>query len=108
MKTKKAKEKRKAPLKPSDILKRGWCQLRSAEMRDGTPVRATDPRAVRWCLIGAAQCAFEGNDSQVDAFINATRRHLFFVAIADWNDAPDRTQDQVVRAAEAAEKEMGL
>lgn len=84
-----------------------WCQ--GALARDALDLRveANDPRAAKWCLVGAikkAQCDVLGPDGWEAGFPEAA------IDIADgyqgiWNDKPGRTADEVAAALrEAADR----
>ena len=82
---------------PSDLLRQGWCQ--GAAMRDG-----------RYCLRGAFCKAIMGSpisslpQEVVDVLY---ARVTNYAPITFWNDAPERTQAEVVADAEAAQRLLG-
>ena len=43
-----------------------WCQVDWARYSDGRKCRATDPEAVKWCLVGAMEREFLGVSSGND------------------------------------------
>ncbi len=75
------------------IRKNGWCQ--NANFRNGAA-----------CIFGAiTMVSFDTHGIRrrsYKAAVNALRHHLG-TEVAAWNDAPDRTVDQVLDALSAAE-----
>ena len=97
-----------------ELINRGWCQGANAlndKNRDTIPI---SPRAVKWCMLGAAARASYDiaggygpkEDRIMTAFLNAV-----LVDMADWslpvkadngagavdfNDAPGRTKEEVL------------
>ena len=49
-----------APAKAHELLTspRAWCQQSPAEDNQGNKLQAADPRAVKWCALGAIQKAY--------------------------------------------------
>lgn len=85
------------PVRPSDIVIRGWCQGSHAARRDDSPCKTiTDPLACRFDVLGAVLVArLRGYDpgrkvSHLIASMNS------FKTLSLWNDAPERTQAEVV------------
>ncbi|MGI4744926.1 MAG: DUF6197 family protein [Janthinobacterium lividum] len=84
-----------------------WTQGAQARRADGKQVMADGPNAVCWCLIGATEAAdpeYFGTDADRVLY------HLLGVDIVEWNDAPGRTQAEVVaklREAATLAREQG-
>jgi len=83
-------------MKPSDYIRRGWCQGAIAEDASGQwLVTPASLYAVKWCIIGALRVC------------NTTQEDLIRVGeyLGDhpgkWNDTPGRTQEEVIAALEA-------
>jgi hypothetical protein len=91
----------------ADVLEEfGWCRGSIAETADGYPVGVADPRAARFCVMGALaraghdlgldypQCWSRGTSAVADAhwwlndFLGARAVH--------WNDDITRTKEDVV------------
>jgi len=74
-----------------------WTQGESARTADGQVVFAPHKDAVCWCLYGAiaqvggANCDFNSTTYLASRFIEKGEETL-----AAWNDAPERTQAEVV------------
>jgi hypothetical protein len=51
---------RRPPMKAHELLNsaEAWCQESPAEDRQGNKLQALDPRAVKWCALGAIQRAY--------------------------------------------------
>jgi hypothetical protein len=97
----------------SDLIRRGWTQ--HAESRDaaGAEVEPWQSTATCWSLLGALVAALEeqtdGGDLPLQQLADALDALALFVdsdSLADWNDDPRRTRDDVIvvlgAAAEAA------
>ena len=88
-------------MKPSDYLKRGWCQGTMARCcgTDCLPTKDAD----EWCLMGAIRASGVNLvDYELKLF------DLIENTAVDWNDNPSRTQDEVIALAEKVEKELGI
>lgn len=84
-----------------------WCQGEPAEDADGCAVGALDPSAIRWCAAGAlARFSSNPDGTNGNKFYHRVRRELINVlgtsTIVHWNDAPERTQAEVVAALRSA------
>jgi hypothetical protein len=94
----------------SDLIRRGWTQ--HAESRDiaGAAVDPWQRAAICWSLLGALVAALEeqsdrGVDLALGQLADALDALALFVdsdSLADWNDDPRRTQDDVIGVLEAA------
>jgi hypothetical protein len=94
----------------SDLIRRGWTQ--HAESRDaaGGPVDPWLSSATSWSLLGALVAALEeetdvGDDLPLEQLADALDALALFVdsdSLADWNDDPRRTQDDVLGVLGAA------
>jgi len=90
----------------ADLIERsGWTQKTSARDADGTPCALN--QGVAFCPIGAIDWADWVADHDwslvFDAF-SALADAIGGGQVAVWNDAPDRTQDDVVTALRTAAK----
>lgn len=90
---------------------RGWCQKAQARDADGLPVGSSLAReAVSWCVTGAVYRASAEVAGGIDiALHDAAMVHLGKMLrlnreqiALQWNDAPERTQGEVVAALERA------
>lgn len=97
------------------LLEQGWCQRNGAKDAQGVPCVPSRPYAVEWCINGALDAASRFDDYSlspaVDAVFETISSYPDFVpygegvapwhkaiSIATWNDAPERTQEEVVFA----------
>ena len=80
-------------------IEHGWTQKTYARSVDGDGVVYNSPEAVCWCSIGAI-CAIENRSSAADWAINILAEVVETSPsrLTEWNDAPDRTQDEVLIA----------
>ena len=85
-------------MRPSDYLKRGWCQGAEARNAAGEDVDEFIGDPVSWCPIGATFAAYPGMDGYAtrEALFGAIDRMLKDDEVSNWNDDPDRTQEEVV------------
>ena len=102
------------PPKPTeaDVLERaadlleefGWCQHQYARTAFGVGVDVDDARAASFCAVGAIDratldlAAAPLRSPAVQEFLKDVPGRWF----ADWNDAPDRTKQEVVSALREA------
>jgi len=83
----------------------GWTQQEFARKANGKPVLALDPKATCWCIQGALQAALNKTGNYSERFYecsillaNAADNH----ALIWWNDAPYRTQAEVLAVFDQA------
>jgi len=109
---------------PSDLLKKGWVQLKYAVDKDGAMVRIGSEEATKWCLSGALfSCPtlanlVENEDELSPSLVltdlgqeyQDTLRRLCPLGNwpTKWNDDERRTQAEVVALAEEVEQALGL
>jgi hypothetical protein len=83
------------------LLETGWTQGDYAADARGLGVDDHDPRAVRWCLVGALNVACPKGRDYANLRGGAyaeLQRELGVGLLSDWNDEPGRTQSEVVAA----------
>lgn len=98
-------------MKPSDYIKRGWCQGEYARDANGRAVPAQDSRACQWCIDGAIYAAdlhVSVAESLRAAFCAALGLSYSIRQPILWNDMPERTQEEAIAVLEAAERLAGL
>lgn len=93
-------------MKPSEYIRKGWCQGTPARDRNGNTVAFNDEQAVAWCLLGALFRAAHDNhtcDGQTDfsKWVAAVMCYYgpkcnFQKFSPQWNDDPKRTQADVL------------
>jgi len=81
-------------------IERGWTQKAYARSEDGSSVAYNSPDAVCWCPIGAivAVDSSLGRASDQAVKIFAETVETSTSKLTQWNDTPDRTQDEVLIA----------
>jgi hypothetical protein len=94
-------------VKPSDYLKKGWCQGAFAKDADGNNAYKYGTQPVSWCLWGAT-CAASMDEEHRKAFGEICLELIGTRDGASWNDELGRTQAEVVALAEEAERRTGL
>ncbi len=92
---------------PSDYISMGWCQFNFAEDIDKNLVDATSPKAVAWCALGAISVL-----GQEDLILyHDYRKELRKVIpgwISEWNDAKDRTKNEIIDVFKQVERNLAL
>lgn len=78
------------------LIERGWCRGDYAKDANGCSVYEDNPSAICWCASGA-----------INAKAGYVERRVFSQAIGTtcipgWNDAPERTQAEVLAAFDKA------
>lgn len=94
----------------SDLIRRGWTQHAESRGAGGAAVDPWQPTATRWSLLGALVAVLEeqtdrGADLPLQQLADALDALALFVdsdSLAEWNDDPRRTQDDVIGVLEAA------
>ena len=100
-------------MRPSDYLKKGWCQHAYARAESGCALPADDKGAVVWCVRGALFRAYEDDTISlnehrdlVHALREPMRKRKEFFMLSEWNDDPRTTQEQVIERMLEAEAEV--
>lgn len=87
----------------ADVIKNGFAKEVYAHRGDGRALTPDDPAATCFCLIGAVTRVMGGRISQADALVDKwvvpllpkAHHKEYPVSAREWNDATERTQDQV-------------
>lgn len=84
-------------MKPSDYVRRGWCQGASAMNGEGLFTLPTNSTATSWCLVGAIYAAYPDSDGRRQVVFDKLRTHRGhplenMKEMVEWND--DRSRDQ--------------
>ena len=79
------------------LVARGWCQNASARDTNDCDVHYLSPSAVRFCMSGALAVATANNFE-----FDKAKNYIGVGFIPYWNDAPERTQADVLAAFDAA------
>ena len=102
---------------PSEIVAKGWCQGHVAEDEKGNPVDPQSRRAVRRCMRAAGMKAWrtdlvgsaENQGFQEWEFIvHSVMPNGWHSSYQDWEDAPERTKEEVLAVLRKTETIMGL
>jgi hypothetical protein len=81
----------------ADIVAKGWAQAAYARTRTGRKIGATCRAATCWCAVGAIKKAAGIEDVLAPQVWDAARLPFGSPnALTEWNDAPGRTQSEVV------------
>lgn len=104
-------------MKPSDYVRRGWCQNIAALDSEGHRVFYADPdrkvnlseirqRAAKVCLTTAVLLIYENDSPRTIDIAHKINAQLGLApedryGMIDWNNAPERTQVDVVALLEA-------
>ena len=87
--------------KPSDYLRKGWCQRHSAVDEQGYDTPATSPTATKWCVYGAIEAAYPHDMEKSMTLVQTLYIHMGTHLVARWNDEPGRTQKEAIALLEA-------
>ena len=97
--------------KPSDLIRKGWTQRAAARNKSGEPVsvKLWPECPSCWCIVGAISAVY-WNDKDgllpMDPCKHMERccdlLGLPHGYLADWNDAPERTHQEVIDVLERA------
>jgi hypothetical protein len=90
-------------MKAWQLVKLGWCQHAYAKSDKGRSVTIGSPSAARWCAIGAMTHVYGIRGRELCDAENRLRNQIGTEAIHFWNDAPSRTQAEVVAAMKEAD-----
>jgi len=92
--------------KAADLCAKGWTQGVMARDAKGKEVPASSPDAVCWCADGAMLAASGDGGIYRDGHTYRPARAASYSAFGcgpfEFNDAPNRTADEVIRALRAA------
>lgn len=86
-------------VRPSLLVKRGWCRGRYATNRYYEEVMPLDTTADKWCILGAIVAAFSTAAERVVAMRRANDHAMMlgFRSAVIWQDMPHRTQEDVIQ-----------
>lgn len=87
------------------LISYGHCKGAPARNRQGEAVSDAEPEAVYFCLVGAVRRAIRDthNGIGIDPIMAIFHRlHVDYGSLATWNDAPERTQADVVQLLDDA------
>jgi len=79
-------------------IEQGWTQKTYARSEDGDSVAYNSLDAVCWCPIGAIVAVNRSRAGDRAIEILAEAVEVTTSRLTEWNDAPDRTQDEVIIA----------
>jgi hypothetical protein len=94
-------------MKPSDYLKKGWCQGVLAKDAKGRNAGLFHSPPVAWCITGAMNASFKELSKRA-RFYKLCQKLINYDVVSTWNDTTGRTQAEVIALAEEVEKRMGL
>ncbi len=94
-----------------ELILSGWCQGTDARDRDGNAVEPWNEHAVEWSILGAIVRVLELEAEEYgEVPLDELASALYALAdlievdsLADWNDAVQRTQAEVIETIRAAE-----
>ena len=94
-----------------ELISSGWCQGADARDREGAAVDPWDEHAVQWSILGAIVQVLELEAEEYgEVPLEELASALYAIAdsieadsLADWNDAAQRTQAEVIETIRAAE-----
>jgi hypothetical protein len=83
-------------MKPSDYIRKGWCQGASAKDDLGIVVSPGSPHAASWCLLGSVIAAYQEDMHHREQLVTKLANKMLGVIPTRWNDMPVRKQVEVV------------
>jgi len=91
-------------MKPSTLIKRGWCQGNYAKTKNGRPTKVNSKAAVKFCILGAIQ---RSGISTIHVNMDVLRivRKLHgnkFDSLSVFNDLPGRKKKDVIKVLKLA------
>ena len=91
-------------LRAADLVERGWCQGGTgAETKHGDETEATSENAVSFCALAAIEnAAFAVGNVCLPREVENALIQVTGPGVIHWNDAPGRTQAEVVSALRRA------
>ena len=92
---------------PSQYLEKGWTQHAFARNQDGMRCDEKDADAVAWCFAGAVEKVYR-DDLDTCNTIYQELENITGLGIEEYNDAPDRTQHEVVSLMKTIESSLNL
>ena len=84
------------------VVERGWCQRASARNASGIPCEWDEPAACQWCSTGAMLHVVSMFVWEHAGALNFLRQAIGQHSIVGWNDAPERTKEEVLAAFDRA------
>lgn len=88
-------------MKPSDYIRRGWCQNAAAQDDLGRRCDATSSLAQQWCLVGSVRAAYPEDAVLRTQVFDKLFRQAKTYGLSSWNDNPSRTQQEVLAVLQA-------
>ena len=87
------------------LIQKGWCKGTYAKGKSGRDVLPDSPRATEFCAVGAIRRVAPHTYPEVHRALRLYLREWVGAGgVTFWNDAPERTKTQVVRAFRDAAK----
>jgi hypothetical protein len=84
------------------LIERGWTQGVSARDCNGNPIDPAEPHAASFCTVGAISRAFDFDYDESCPAHDLMARVVDGAWVDKWNDAPGRTQAEVLAAFDKA------
>lgn len=78
------------------LIAQGWTQGCAARDAEGNDVNSVDISAVSFCIYGACRRASVGRRKESYKLSTNALRDAGMINLSTWNDAPDRTQADVL------------
>ena len=90
------------------LKKKGWTQGEYAKNAEGKKVEALQTEACQFCLLGAIMASGGFNSYNAEFSRFATEMDEITIRLGarchDWNDAPNRTKEEVIALLEKAKE----
>ena len=89
----------KPKLKPSDYVRKGWCQGTMARDAQGKYCPEYSSDAIPWCVYGAVYVTYSEDQLRRERILDMLQS--FHIRLSSWNDDPKRTQAEVIALLES-------
>ena len=88
-------------MKPSDYIRKGWCQRHFALDDHKNPCNSGSRLACAWCLQGAVNAAYPYDEPRRERVLARLQCATKDLGITIWNDNPARKQQEVIALLES-------
>ena len=88
-------------MKPSDYIRKGWCQRHFALDDHKNPCNSGSRLACAWCLQGAINAAYPYDEPTRERIMARLQVAIGRFWLLAWNDEPTRTQQEVIQLLES-------
>ena len=92
---------------PSQYLEKGWTQNTFARDAYDMKVDEQSSEAVSWCMAGAVEVLYRNNIDKCNQIYEEIE-NITGVGVEEYNDAPNRTKNEVISCMKTVESNLKL